>query len=551
MLDCSFWEVFERIVAAHAARDFIISPRSRSTYRETCDRALRIAGFLQSQGLGLRTDRARLEGHESGQDHLGILSGNGAEYLELMFGAMRGRLAPVNLNYRYTALELAQVLQTSDVKVLAYDADLSEVVEGALARAPSVRLLIEIGGADAPNIAGAYRFEDIAKYAGPHPACAPSSDDLVVSCTGGTTGLPKAVLWRQGDLLAAMIGNPHTITNQQISSVDDLVESARRPQLRMLIGPPLMHFSGFGTAMMLATLGAAIIFADPPRGISPASVWHMVEREKVRFLSVVGDAFGRPLLEELRRGRYDLSSLRAILNGGAAMSVEVKQALHEAFGGKVAVTDGVGSTEGGIQARTRWDGSERPAVFSMSPQTRVLAEDKSCTLAPGDPTIGWLATAGRVPLGYLGDAMRTHDTFPTIDGKRFAIPGDRARWLNDTEIELLGRDAATINTGGEKVFSEEVERAVMRHPSVREALVVGRPSARWGQEVVALVALHAGEVLEAAAILSEAAKVLARYKLPKAILQVQEVPRTAVGKPDIAWARRFAAEHAQKVDANA
>lgn len=550
MLDCSFWDVFDRIVVEHADRDFLITPHVRRTYRGSHDRALRVAGFLQAQGFGIRTDRARLQGYESGQDHLGILAGNGADYLELMFGAMRGRLAPVNLNYRYTAAELAQVLQTADVRVLAYEADLSATVEEALARTQAVRLLIEIGGAETPCIAGAFRLEDIAVNAGPHPTCVPSSDDLVVSCTGGTTGLPKAVLWRQGDLLAAMIGNPHTITNQQISSVEDLVESSRRPQIRMLLGPPLMHFSGFGTAMMLATLGGGVVFADPPRGMSAASVWRMVEREKVRFLSVVGDAFGRPLLEELQRGQYDLSSLRAILNGGAAMSLEVKHALHDAFDGKVAVTDGVGSTEGGIQARTRWDGSQKPAIFSMSPQTRLLAEDKTRILAPGDPAIGWLATVGRVPLGYLGDEARTRATFPTIDGQRFSIPGDRARWRNEMEIELLGRDSATINSGGEKVFSDEVERAIMRHASVREAMVVGRPSARWGEEVVALIALQPGSSLDETAILSEAAKVLARYKLPKAIIAVSEIPRTAAGKPDLALARRLATERSQAVHGN-
>jgi acyl-CoA synthetase (AMP-forming)/AMP-acid ligase II len=289
-------------------------------------------------------------------------------------------------------------------------------------------------------------------------------------------------------------------------------------------------------------MGGAIILADPPRGMNPQSIWSMVERERARFLTVVGDAFGRPLLETFRSCRYDASSLRAILNGGAAMSPDVKRGLHEAFDGKVAITDGVGSTEGGIQARTRWTGSEQPATFAAAAQTRLLNAAKTAVLQPGDGEIGWLATAGRVPLGYLGEQQRTRETFPVIDGARCAVPGDRARWIDAERIELLGRDSTTINSGGEKIFSEEVERALLRHCSVREAIVVGRPSLRWGEEAIALVALHPGFALDQAAILASAGEALARYKLPKAILRVDEVRKTAVGKPDLVWARGLAAQ---------
>lgn len=465
--------------------------------------------------------------------------GNRPEYLETMMGALRARGAPVNLNYRYTAAELAQLFETAKVSALIYEADLAELVEKATADRP-LKALIEVGGSRAPALKDAIAFEAIASSGRPiSPPVWPKADDLFVACTGGTTGMPKGVLWRQGDLLAAVIGSPHTITNGPADTLEDLLSAARRSPLRMLLGPPLMHFSGFGTALMLMTIGGATILSDPPRGLDPRSFWQTVERERVRIATVVGDAFGRPLLEELRNGYYDTSSLLAVFNGGAAMSNAVKNGLYEALG-KIVISDGVGSTEGGIQGRSVWKGEAQPAVYQPGPAAALISADRKRLLAPDETELGWLGTGGRVPLGYLNDACKTAETFPVIEGRRYSIPGDRARWREDGAIDMLGRDSVTINTGGEKVFAEEVQRSLESHPAIQEAIVTGRPSERWGQEVVALVVVSPGLTLDRADVLDHAARSLARYKLPKDLIEVDEIARTAMGKPDYVWAKQLA-----------
>lgn len=546
MLDVSVWEIFERIATEHPDREIVVTSSSRFTYGTIHDRAVAIGGFLHAHGIGCNVERDRLAGHESGQDHVGLLIGNRPEYLEAMFGAIRARAAPVNLNYRYTSTELIQLLNTAQVTALIYETDLAPIVAEALRALPPMKALIEVGGS-VPVIDGAVCYESAATSKPLVLPAAPRPDDLIVACTGGTTGLPKAVLWRQGDLLAAMIGNPHTITNGPVETLDDLVAASRRTPLRVLMGPPLMHFSGFGTCLMLMTIGGVTLMAEPERGLDPVSFWQMIERERVQMATVVGDAFGRPLLKELRRTAYDTSSLRAILNGGAAMSDDVKRGLYDALGGRVAISDGVGSTEGGIQGRTQWKGKAQAAIYKPGPTTRLLSADRLSFLSPAEQEIGWLATCGRVPLGYLGEFERTAQTFPMVEGIRVSVPGDRARWRNDGTLNLLGRDSNTINSGGEKIFVEEVERALVSHDMILDAIVVGRPSTRWGQEVVALVVPVDANAFDPQKVLLHAATKIARYKLPKAMLPVADIMRTAVGKPDYVWAASIALNAARPV----
>lgn len=545
-MDVPIWAVFDPMVAEYPDREIIVSSRVRRTYSQFRDRAVRLASFFHSRAIGCHTERAGLAGHESGQDHVGVLMGNRPEYMEAVMGALRARSAPVNLNYRYTAAELAQLFETARVNVLVYEADLGSLVAEAVA-GREMKALVEVGGCAEPALAGAIPFESIVG-SGPAipPPVAPSPDDLLVACTGGTTGLPKGVLWRQGDFLSAVIGNPHTITNGPANSIEDLIAASRRSPLKMLLGPPLMHFSGFGSSIMLMTIGGTTVLADPPRGLNPASFWQTVQREKVRIVSVVGDAFGRPLLEELRSGSYDTSSLLAVFNGGAAMSNSIKEGLYQTLG-KIVISDGVGSTEGGMQGRSVWKGEGQATAYQPGQSTALLSADRSRLLAPGEPELGWLGTTGRVPLGYLGEAARTVESFPVINGIRYSIPGDRARWRPDGRIDILGRDSMTINSGGEKVFAEEVQRAIETHPSVEEAIVVGRPSQRWGQEVVALVVAAPNATLDHRAIVAHAATALARYKLPKALIEVEAIAKTAMGKPDYVWAKQIAASTASPI----
>jgi acyl-CoA synthetase (AMP-forming)/AMP-acid ligase II len=282
----------------------------------------------------------------------------------------------------------------------------------------------------------------------------------------------------------------------------------------------------------------------PPqtRRLDPDDLWRTAERERVSGLLIVGDAFARPLLDQLERAHYALGSLGSIFSGGAVLSARSKQALLEALPG-VRIVDVVGSSETGSQGEAVTQPGERAQTggFALRAGACVLSRDLTRELAPGDPEIGWLAQHGRVPLGYLGDPEKTRRTFPSVGGRRFSVPGDRARRSADGGIELLGRESVTINSGGEKIFAEEVELAVKQHPAVYDAVVCDRPSDRWGREVVAVVRLREGASATPAELLEECARHLARYKWPRAFAFRGEIARSRSGKADYAWARAQAA----------
>jgi fatty-acyl-CoA synthase len=265
----------------------------------------------------------------------------------------------------------------------------------------------------------------------------------------------------------------------------------------------------------------------------------------VSAIIMVGDAFGRPLCEELERQSYDTSSLLLILTGGAITSPAIKERFL-AHLPHVLVADVAGASETGGQMTqiSSAAGDTSSGIFSASPGTLVVDETMSRAVEPGHEGPGWLAKLGFIPLGYLGDQAKTERTFPVVDGQRMVIPGDRARLLEDGRIELLGRESVTINSGGEKIFAEEVEQALAPHADVDDVIVVGRPSERWGSEVVAVVQLHPGSAATDAELLAEAATHIASYKLPKAIIRVPTVRRSPAGKPDYGWARDIATQSA-------
>ncbi|MGH9213010.1 MAG: AMP-binding enzyme [Acidimicrobiales bacterium] len=341
------------------------------------------------------------------------------------------------------------------------------------------------------------------------------------------------MLWRQGDFLASCLGVSGT--------AEELVAvAAGRRGLRVLPSAPFMHGAAHWNAVSAWVSGGTIVLPEDPTRLDAADILRTCEREQVSSLQIVGDAFARPLLDELRRANYDLSGLRVLLSGGAVLSAPVKAALVDAMPG-LRIVDVLGSSETGRQAVS---GAEAPtASFTPSDTTAVVSRDRARVLPPTSDEIGWLAQKGRVPLGYLGDRGKTEATFPTLDGVRYAVAGDHVRWLPDGQLELLGRDSVTINTGGEKVYAEEVEQALTSHPAVDDALVVGRPHPRWGQEVVAVLAMRAhGHVRpDDDQLRSHCRTLIAGYKVPKAFTWVDHVQRSPSGKPDYAWARAVVA----------
>ncbi len=524
----------EAIAAAIPDEPCIIAGRT-STWAETTDRTRRFATVLREHGLGNRRPDAGTPAWETGQDHLGILLHNGPAYLETLLGAHKASLATFNVNYRYTADELAHLLGDATPAVLVYGGMFAPVVAEVLSRLGRVPLLIQVAdGSGAALLDGALDYEAALATADPADGSPHSSaDDRYLLYTGGTTGMPKGVIWRVGD----MVHGPFGVRRKDgapITDVNEAVQRALAMRGRVLPAPPLMHGAGSGIALGGWLAGATIVFQPNPERFDAAVLLDACERESVTTLMIVGDAFGAPLVDELTRHPRDLR-LRVIVNAGAALRDVLKDRLRELIPG-LRITDMLGSSEAGVHARRETEGR----TFDGRGTVTVLSDDRGRLLEPGSDEVGWMASTGNIPLGYLGDADKTAATFVTVGDQRFSVPGDRARRLSDGNVEFLGREATTINTGGEKVFADEVEAIVRSLPGVVDAVVVGRASDRWGQEVVALVAVD-GAVTDAE-LAAGCRSRLAGYKVPKTFIRVPSVGRHANGKPDYAWAKEAVRE---------
>jgi acyl-CoA synthetase (AMP-forming)/AMP-acid ligase II len=533
----------DAVAAVIGDRELIIQGNRRYTYAQVVERANRLAAYLRSRGLGCHTERSALAGHAVGQDLLGIYAYNGPEFVEALLGAWRARVAPFNVNYRYVKNELQYLLADSGATALLYHATFAPRVAEVLPKLSHLRVLIQIADQSGNDLVhGAVDYESIvASGAVQPPPVEPSPDDLYVLYTGGTTGMPKGVLWRQHDIFMTSFGGRSLYTGEVATSYEEIAKrAADAPESRLMVLPPLIHGAAQWGVMTALTTGQSVVFSSVTDRFDADEVVRTIEREKVMAVTVVGDAMARPLAAAIERGNADLSSLAVVANGGALLTPTAKQLLIDAKPG-LMVVDGVGSSETGAQmAHMSAAGAVSTGTFNAGPDTFVAAEDLSAILEPGHDGIGWLAQRGYVPLGYKGDAANTATTFPVIDGVRYSVPGDRARHLADGSIELLGRDSVTINSGGEKIFVEEVETAIASHPAVADVVVSGRPSERWGQEVVAIVALADGASADAQELIDHAAGSIARYKLPKAVVFRPVIERSPAGKADYRWAREQA-----------
>jgi fatty-acyl-CoA synthase len=531
-------EVHEAIAATRPDEPCLVFRDRRLSWEQVTERTRRLANFLLDRGLGCRAERSGLAGHESGQDHLGIYLHNGNEYLESMLGALKARVASFNVNYRYVAEELRYLLTDADARAIVLHSRFAPTLAEVRGDLPSLEVLIQVpddSGIDL--LPGAIWYEDALAGASPErPAVEWSADDLYMLYTGGTTGMPKGVLWRNGDAMIECFGGSVTAT-----SLDEHVAAANTG-LQALLAPPFMHGAGHWMSFRTWLGGGTVFIQSVPERLDPIDIWSLIERERLNFLLIVGDAFARPLLDELDRRTYDLDSLTVILSGGAPLSANLKAELLEHLPA-VMIVDGLGSSEAGGQiSHVSAGGSASTGTFEMSPGNVVLSADLDRVLEAGDAEIGWLAKTGRLALGYLGDPKKTRNTYPTVDGVRYAVPGDRARITSAGEVELHGRDSVTINSGGEKIFAEEVEAAIKAHRGVYDCVVAGRPSTKWGSEVVAIVRIREGHEIDDRSLLAEAERHIARYKLPKSIIYVDEIVRSPSGKADYRWAAATARE---------
>jgi fatty-acyl-CoA synthase len=547
-MDFNLAQVHEAVSDCIPDRECIVWRDRRLTYAQVTERTRRLANHLLSCGLGVRAERASLGGHESGQAHLACYLHNGNEYLEAMLGAYKARVAPFNVNYRYVAEELRYLLNDSRAEAIVYHSAFADRLAEVLPDLPGLTVLLQVDdGTGADLLPGAVWYEDaLAAASADRPAVEWSADDLYILYTGGTTGMPKGVLWRQADIFAGAMGGRDLATGNEWESLEQIIEAARNGGARLLPAPPFMHGAGHWLAFTAMNGGNTVVIQDDTVGFDPQDIWDTVIREQANILLIVGDAFGRPLIEELERAvdagkPYDLSSMLLIVSGGAPLNSTLKDRFLAQLP-TVMVMDAVGASETGSQMShmSAAGQSASTGTFTPGPGAAIVSDDLTSELDAGHAEVGWLAQRGRVPLGYLGDADKTARTFPVINGVRYSVPGDRARLTADGIIELYGRDSVTINSGGEKIFAEEVEQALAHHPDVYDVVVAGRPSERWGQEVVAIVQLREGASPDESALLTAAAEHVARYKLPKAFRFVPAIVRSPAGKADYRWAKEQA-----------
>ena len=527
----SFAGVIDAVTDAVPDREMLVWEGSRRTYREVRERTRALAAWFVDRGLGVRRERKDLARWECGQSPVAVLLSNCPEYIETMYGAFRARAVPFNVNHHYAPGEVAGLLDQIGAEAVVYHRRLAPLL-AATDLDDRVLVHVDDGSGIAP-LAGSTAYEDAILGAPDVALPATSPDDLYLVCTGGTTGRPKGVLWRQGDAyVAAMCGVEH-------ATATSIGAGALREHQVWFAIPPLMHAAAQWTTFSALHLGGTVVLHDDAMSFDASAVLTTAARERVTLMTMVGDAHVHPIIEALRASEFDMSSLVVVATGGAFTSPHHKEALLELLP-RVVVMDGYGASETGGMAFGASTARTATARFKGADGATVLSANRSRVLAPGEDELGWTARCGRVPIGYLDDPAATATTFPELDSTRFAVPGDRARVEADGTILLLGRDSMVVNSGGEKIFVEEVEEVLRRHPDVIDALVVGRPSERFGQEVVALVQTRPGADLTGSAVRELVGDQIGRFKAPRAVRFCDRIGRHVTGKPDYGWAREAA-----------
>ncbi len=540
-MDVSFGTIWEAVARSLPEAVAISEPGRDYTYAEFDDRAARLATALVRAGVGPG-------------DKVACYLYNGAPYLETVFAAFKIGAVPVNANYRYTGEELSSVLADADAAAVVFSGELAANVAHAARTVSTLRLLVRVGAAG-DDAAGpeAVELTDLLSGTEPRPAEPRPSSDQLFMYTGGTTGKPKGVIWRQGDLLhsiAVAIFHPLGVPALP-ETLDEAVEIAvrartegRAPATMPVV--PLMHGTGLFNSMGALLVGGRVITARQGR-FDARHVWETVAGRRANTIIVAGNAVCQPLVTELvaaeQAGRpHDLGPLRSVLSSGTALSDRLKQALHERT--DVTIIDALASSEGGPFAfAITSSAGDLPSRFLPVPATKVISSEDT-EVVPGSGETGMLGYSGPMPLGYYKDTTKTAATFRVIDGVRYAIPGDLVEVEADGAIRFLGRGSGVINTGGEKVFPQEVENALLTHPAVTDAIVVGAPDDTWGERVSAVVATPDGTLTEKD-LQEWVRRGLAGYKVPRTIVLMSALRRTPTGKLEVSWAKSVVQEHAQ------
>ena len=513
------------------------TPGITVSWPELMRRSNRLVRYLSAQGLRPGTKIAHY-------------LRNGPAYIETMVASFKGRFVHVNVNYRYRDNELHYILDNSDAEAVVYGAEFREHVEALRPRLPKVRAWIEVPpdfDAQDSQVAGfAASYSDIVRGGDGSPlGIERSGTDLLFIYTGGTTGMPKGVMWEHEAIWQAG-GAGRSMLSSGGSAPQSCAEHARRVaesplRSRLLAACPLMHGTAMLSSINTLSQGGCVVTV-PEHSLDAHAMWATVGRYRVNSLAIVGDAFAKPLLRALDEepGRYDLSSVHGIVSSGVMWSPEVKRGLLRHHPGMVLM-DSFGASEaiGFGVARTTGDEAPVTARFTIGEHCRVFTEDHR-PVQPGSGIPGFIARSGPIPVGYYKDPEKSAKTFPVIDGVRYSVPGDWCTVEVDGTLTLLGRGSVCINSGGEKIYPEEIEEALKTHPTVEDALVVGVPDERWGQAVTGVVVPTDGAAFDEGALREYVKSLLAPYKAPKRIL-IAEVPlRAPNGKADYKGVGDFA-----------
>ncbi len=525
-------DIWEMAADAVAGREALVVGDQRRTYAEIEDRANRLAHHLAAQGVGPG-------------DHVALYIENCPEYVEAMLAAWKLRAVTVNVNHRYVADELRYLLGNSDAVAVLTQPSLAPVVDAVVGEVPAVRFTLVTG-------------EDYDGALAAAPAGRPvvdgrSDDDHYIIYTGGTTGLPKGVVWRHVDAFYSCIGGGDPLRmSGPVDRPDELPDRILEQPMCYLPLAPMMHAAAQWTTFSWLFAGSRVVLMPGP--LDADAVWRTVAAEGVQMMTVVGDAVARPLLDAWDRAvaagtPYDRSSLFSLSNGGAPMAPATRERIFATLP-DVMVTDGFGSSEAGAQGAMRVAAGERPAGASMvrfdqPTKPTIVVGDGGREVVPGSGDAGHVLAGGRLPLGYYNDPDKTAATFVVRDGERWLVTGDMATVGADGAIELLGRGSVTVNTGGEKVFPEEVEGTLKGHPAVYDCLVVGVPDERWGSAVTAVVQAAPGAVPTLGELAAHCKATMAGYKAPKHLVLVDAIVRSPSGKADYRWARDVAEKAVQ------
>jgi acyl-CoA synthetase (AMP-forming)/AMP-acid ligase II len=534
-------DLIEHTIDAVPGRVALIVGERVETYAQLEDRANRLAHHFAAQGIGPG-------------DHVGIYGFNSLEFVETILAAYKLRAVPINVNYRYVEAELRYLFDNADLVALVHDAQYTPRIAAVRESLPMLRHLVAIddgSGVDA-SVIGSVPYDDAIASESPMRDFGPrSDDDIYILYTGGTTGMPKGVVWRQEDVIRVLGGGVDFDTGEKI---EDEHRFSRAAVDAPDSGPgiviaPLMHGAAQWGVLNSLFNGRTTVLMPK---FDAHEVWSAVEQHKIMTLGITGDAMGRPLIEALDEREYDTSSIVTVASTAAVFSATVKQRYLERFPNLI-IADAVGSTETGYNGvRVIAKGmEEKPGLptVRMGPDTVVLDDDMNI-VEPGSGVIGRMARGGNVPLQYHKDPEKSAATFVTVNGRRYSVSGDRAVVEADGTMTLLGRGSVCINSGGEKIFPEEVEAALKAHPAVFDAVVVGVPDDRWGERVTAVIQPREGTAPTLADLDVHCREHIAGYKVPREVHLVERIERSPSGKPDYPWAKRVATgEHAARDEA--